>query len=216
MPLWRAFLTLLKARIMIIPTRLKKIAQICADNSNRYTLDNVHVRKRNNKTELTATDARALLRFIVPADDSTVDDCETQIYAKDFKRIVGASGTITHKIVDQPNGVVRFQASNRDGSPGAMVETSSECAGRYPDADTVLDKPVFDSHQEEKLNYTTHRLNAELLRRLLDTVVTSGAEYIDLVTAGDDNPVYIDGVATGKHDDNKVQFHGILMPCAKE
>lgn len=200
---------------MIIPTRLKKIAQICADNSNRYTLDNVHVRKRNNKTELTATDARALLRFIVPADDSTVDDCETQIYAKDFKKIIGASGTITHKVVDQPNGVVKFNSNSRDGS-FVKTEVSSECAGRYPDADTVLDKPIFDAHQEERINYTTHRLNPKLLRDLLDAVVTSGAEYIDLVTAGDDNPVYIDGVATGKHDDNKVQFHGILMPCAKE
>ena len=29
------------------------------------------------------------------------------------------------------------------------------------------------------------------------------------------DPVYIDGEATGKHDDKaKSSFHGILMPCA--
>lgn len=205
----------LEDEIMIIPTRLKKIAQICETGSSRYTLENVHIRKRNKRTELTATNGKSLLRFYVPADDSNVSDCETQIHAKDFKRIVGATGTIAHKVVDQPNGVVKFEASNRDGTPGPKVEASTESAGRYPDADRVLDKPIFDSNQEERIDYRTHRLDAGLLKSLLEAVVASGGEYVDLVTAGEENPVYIDGVATGKHDDHKVEFRGILMTCRK-
>ena len=200
---------------MIIPTRLKKIAQICACGSSRYTLDHVHLRQRDKKTELTATNGKSLLRFIVPDEHSIIPDCQTQVEKKDFKQIIGASGTISHRIDEKPNGTVKFNSNNRDGS-FVRTEALTDSAGRYPDADTVLNKPIFDAHQEEKLNYTTHRLNPKLLRDLLDAVVTSGAEYIDLVTAGEMDPVYIDGEATGKHDDNKVQFHGILMPCAKE
>ena len=88
----------MKARIMIIPTRLKKIAQICDTGSSRYTLDNVHLRQRDNKTELTATNGKSLLRFIVPDENSTIPDCETQVEKKDFKRIIGASGTSQHRI----------------------------------------------------------------------------------------------------------------------
>ncbi len=196
-----------KLNTMIIPTRLKKIAQVCDTGSSRYTLDNVHIRQRDDKTELTATNGKSLLRFIVPDDQNTVPNCETQIEKKDFKRIVGASGTVSHRISETPNGVVRFQANNRDGSPGAMVEATTENAGRYPDADTVLDYPRPD--------FKLHRVNAKLLRDLLDAVVTSGADVIDLVTGGEGDPVYIDGTCEGKHDVHAVEFHGILMPCTK-
>jgi hypothetical protein len=207
-PLWLAFLTLSKATKMIIPTRLKKIAQIADCGSGRYTMDHVHLRQRDNKTELTATNGKSLLRFIVPDDKSPIPNCETQVQRKDFKQIVGASGTISHRISETPNGTVKFQANNRDGSLSSAVEALTDSAGRYPNADLVLDRP--------NLNYTVHRVNAKLLRDLLDAVVTSGADVIDLVTATDQDPIYIDGSCEGKHDIHTVQFHGILMPCAKD
>jgi hypothetical protein len=197
-----------KLNTMIIPTRLKKIAQIADCGSSRYTMDHVHLRQRDNKTELTATNGKSLLRFIVPDDNSTIPDCQTQVERRDFKRIIGASGTISHRIPETPNGVVKFNSHNRDGSPGETVETLTDSAGRYPDADTVLNTP--------RPNVTTHRVNAKLLRDLLDAVVTSGAEVIDLVTGSDRDPIYIDGTCEGKHDIHTVEFHGILMTCSKD
>lgn len=208
MPLWCAFITLVKVNKMIIPTRLKKIAQIAACGSSRYTMDHVHLRQRDQKTELTATNGKSLLRFIVPDDNSKIPDCQTQVEKKDFKQIIGASGTISHRIRETPNGTVKFQANNRDGSMNAIVEALTDSAGRYPDADTVLESP--------RPNFTLHRVNAKLLRDLLDAVVTSGADVIDLVTGTDRDPIYIDGTCEGKHDVHTVEFHGILMTCAKE
>ena len=89
--------------------------------------------------------------------------------------------TAQHRISETPNGVVRFQGQNRDGSPGSLCTVTTDNAGRYPDADTVLDYPRPD--------FKLHRVNAKLLRDLLDAVVTSGADVIDLVTGSEGDPV---------------------------
>ena len=202
---------------MIIPTRLKKIAAIAESNSiaRHGMLNNVHIRKRNNNTELTASDGKKLLRFVVPcneADHDHIDDCELQVHSQQFKQAIGAAGTISHHVDEQPNGVISFKQVLKGGM-GSTVDVPTASDHHYPDAAAVLEKPVHHQNGETVQEYEKHYVSAKLLRDLLDAIIAAGGDYVDITTSTADCPVYIDG----KTDDKKghVRFHGILMPATK-
>jgi DNA polymerase III sliding clamp (beta) subunit (PCNA family) len=162
------------------------LADICADESARYSMSGVHVTDRGHAYELVATDGKRLL-LVQGLNDprcpyseilETADDSETSavIPAADWSSALkwkwGGSDIAALSIALGKNGLITM-------AKGEQSLRTQAVEGRYPDYHGILPK------SPSRVGF---KVGVDLLLGLLKAFKTAGAGDVEFLWYGDNKP----------------------------
>jgi hypothetical protein len=170
-----------------LPHTLAGLADICADQSARYSMTGVHVTDHGHAYELVATDGKRLLLVqginepnpLLNEVVETADDSETSavIPADDWASALKwkwawRGKTAPLSIALGKNGLITM-------AKGEQSLRTQAVEGRYPDYHAILPKTP------SRIGF---KVGVDLLLGLLKAFKTAGAEDVEILWYGDKKP----------------------------
>jgi hypothetical protein len=170
-----------------LPYTLAGLADICADQSARYSMSGVHVTDRGHVYELVATDGKRLLMVqgfnqgspLLSDVIEAADDSETSavIAADDWANALKwkwawQSTVVPLSIALGKNGLITM-------SKGEQSLRTQAVEGRYPDYHSILPKAP---------SRVGIKVGIDLLLGFLKAFKTAGADQVDILWYGDGKP----------------------------
>jgi hypothetical protein len=170
-----------------LPHTLAGLADICADQSARYSMTGVHVTDHGHAYELVATDGKRLLLVqginepnpLLNEVVETADDSETSalIPADDWASALKwkwawRGKTAPLSIALGKNGLITM-------AKGEQSLRTQTVEGRYPDYHAILPKTP------SRIGF---KVGVDLLLGLLKAFKTAGAEDVEILWYGDKKP----------------------------
>jgi DNA polymerase III sliding clamp (beta) subunit (PCNA family) len=170
-----------------LPQTLAGLADICSDDSARYSMTGVHVTDHGHYFELVGTDGKRLLFVQGPNEQfgplndviESADDSETSavIHADDW------ASALKWKWQVQGNTVPLSIALGKNGritmAKGEQSLRTQAVEGRYPDFHSILPKAP------SRVNF---KVGVKLLKGLLKAFETAGAESVEFLWFGENKP----------------------------